>query len=45
MIKVIHLGEDDTSLSEVFIENPDLRLISGILDQRSQYCQDQNLPR
>ena len=38
-----HLGEDNTSLSQVLVENPDLRLISGVLDQSGQYSKDQHL--
>ena len=40
-----HLGEDNTSLGEVLVENPDFRLISGVLNQCGQYRQDQPLPR
>jgi len=38
-----HLGEDNTGLGKVFVENPDLCLISGVLHQCGQNSKNQHL--
>ena len=38
-----YLGEDNTGLGKVFVENPDLCLISGVLHQCGQNSKNQHL--